>query len=124
MKPIKREFLFDYKIINFNESNNFSKIFYFDKTLSLKDGKIYFNYFENSPDRIKVEYIYLDISKKIDTKECLEYFINSEYLLKGRKDPKFEYKVNIDFKKGNKELWKIIISSTDRKETNLTVSLS
>jgi len=124
MKPIKREFLNDIKILRFKKSNNFSKIFYFDKTLDFNDGIIYYNYFGNAPDKIKVEYIYLDTSKKTDTSECLEYTIKTEYSLKGRKDHKSEYAVNIDFKIGSNELWKIIISAIDKKETELSVTLS
>jgi len=130
MKAIKRKFLDVDEILRFNFSNNFA----IEKYINTYQ----FKYFENNTinlwfdhsyakiaDSIRVETIYLDLSKKIEKNETMEFFENFNIQLP--KDGIFkhnEFSIPIKIKEDTKILWKINFKIKPNIASDLHISLS
>ena len=130
MKAIKRKFLAVEEILNFNISNNFEIVRYFnanDFNLFEKDNiNLWFDHsYEKIADVITVEAIYLDYSKKIEKYETVEYIelfempLPKEGILKHN-----EFSISIKTKEDTKLLWKIRFKIKPKIESDLHISLS
>jgi hypothetical protein len=129
MKAIKRKFFDGDEILRFNTSNNFKIERYFSDIKMNFEDNILNLWFDHSyaviADSIIVEAIYLDISKKIEKYETVEFIetidikLPKEGILKHN-----EFSIPILHQESTKYLWKINFIIKPKIVCDLHLSLS
>ena len=129
MKAKRRKFIEVDDILLFNKANNYEIELYFDSTkFCLDDNDTLYLWFDHSfnktPISIFVEAVYFDTSKKVGTKDTIEFIEKMEILVPKEGILKHnEFSVSINTIEGPKVLWKLNFTIKPRIDANIHISL-